>query len=66
MKIPFVKCLMLQVWNFKERDLKSRLEIGSSVVKIVYHRVNGNSHLFMIHSLVLSARWTLMARFPCG
>ncbi|KAL0552091.1 hypothetical protein IC582_011187 [Cucumis melo] len=31
----------IKVWNFKERDLKSRWEIGSSVVKIVYHRVNG-------------------------
>ncbi|WOG96203.1 hypothetical protein DCAR_0415536 [Daucus carota subsp. sativus] len=31
----------IKVWNFKYRDLKSRWEIGSSVVKIVYHRCNG-------------------------
>ncbi|BAU03010.1 uncharacterized protein HKW66_Vig0124930 [Vigna angularis] len=31
----------IKVWDFKERDLKSRWEIGSSVVKIVYHRYNG-------------------------
>lgn len=32
----------LQVWDFKGRDLKSRWEVGCSLVKIVYHRVNGN------------------------
>ncbi|XP_016200315.1 WD repeat-containing protein 36 isoform X1 [Arachis ipaensis] len=31
----------IKVWDFKERELKSRWEIGSSVVKIVYHRYNG-------------------------
>ncbi|KAJ7961683.1 WD40 repeat [Quillaja saponaria] len=31
----------IKVWNFKERELKSRWEIGYSVVKIVYHRLNG-------------------------
>ncbi|XP_027924771.1 WD repeat-containing protein 36 isoform X1 [Vigna unguiculata] len=31
----------IKVWDFKERDLKSRWEIGCSVVKIVYHRYNG-------------------------
>ncbi|XP_004513123.1 U3 small nucleolar RNA-associated protein 21 homolog [Cicer arietinum] len=31
----------LKVWDFKERSLKSRWEIGCSVVKIVYHRYNG-------------------------
>ncbi|XP_020958679.1 WD repeat-containing protein 36 isoform X2 [Arachis ipaensis] len=30
----------IKVWDFKERELKSRWEIGSSVVKIVYHRYN--------------------------
>ena len=32
-----------QVWDFKGRVLKSRLEVGSSVVKIVYNRLNGNN-----------------------
>ncbi|XP_073271083.1 U3 small nucleolar RNA-associated protein 21 homolog [Primulina huaijiensis] len=31
----------VKVWDFKGRDLKSRWEIGSSLVKIVYHRYNG-------------------------
>ncbi|KAK7271798.1 hypothetical protein RJT34_27998 [Clitoria ternatea] len=31
----------IKVWDFKERNLKSRWEIGCSVVKIVYHRYNG-------------------------
>lgn len=34
--------IALQVWDFKGRDLKSRWEVGCSLVKIVYHRVNGN------------------------
>lgn len=32
---------LLQVWDFKGREQKFRLEIGCSLVKIVYHRVNG-------------------------
>lgn len=31
----------IKVWDFKGRELKSRWEIGCSVVKIVYHRPNG-------------------------
>ncbi|KAH9653588.1 WD REPEATS REGION domain-containing protein [Citrus sinensis] len=31
----------IKVWDFKGRDLKSRWEVGCSLVKIVYHRVNG-------------------------
>ncbi|CAK8533851.1 unnamed protein product [Lathyrus sativus] len=31
----------IKVWDFKGRGLKSRWEIGCSVVKIVYHRYNG-------------------------
>ncbi|KAB1212058.1 hypothetical protein CJ030_MR5G024630 [Morella rubra] len=31
----------IKVWDFKGRELKSRWEIGSSVVKIVYYRPNG-------------------------
>ncbi|XP_027113834.1 U3 small nucleolar RNA-associated protein 21 homolog isoform X1 [Coffea arabica] len=31
----------IKVWDFKGRELKSRWEIGNSLVKIVYHRVNG-------------------------
>ncbi|KAL1547459.1 U3 small nucleolar RNA-associated protein 21 isoform X1 [Salvia divinorum] len=31
----------IKVWNFKGRELISRWEIGSPVVKIVYHRYNG-------------------------
>ncbi|KAG2664932.1 hypothetical protein I3760_16G105600 [Carya illinoinensis] len=31
----------IKVWDFKGRELKFRWEIGSSVVKIVYHRING-------------------------
>ncbi|XP_019447943.1 PREDICTED: WD repeat-containing protein 36 [Lupinus angustifolius] len=31
----------IKVWDFKERALKSRWDIGCSVVKIVYHRYNG-------------------------
>ncbi|KAK7286622.1 hypothetical protein RJT34_21751 [Clitoria ternatea] len=31
----------IKVWDFKECNLKSRWEIGCSVVKIVYHRHNG-------------------------
>ncbi|XP_027193066.1 uncharacterized protein [Cicer arietinum] len=33
----------LKVWDFKERGLKSRWEIGCSVVKIVYHPYNGTT-----------------------
>ncbi|XP_068326063.1 U3 small nucleolar RNA-associated protein 21 homolog [Pyrus communis] len=31
----------IKVWNFKGRDVKSRWEVGCSVVKIVYNRLNG-------------------------
>ncbi|KAF7138686.1 hypothetical protein RHSIM_Rhsim07G0058700 [Rhododendron simsii] len=31
----------IKVWDFKGREQKSRWEIGCSLVKIVYHRVNG-------------------------
>ncbi|KAK8506349.1 hypothetical protein V6N12_034085 [Hibiscus sabdariffa] len=31
----------IKVWDFKGRDLKSRWEIGCTVVKIVYNRLNG-------------------------
>ncbi|BFG14350.1 hypothetical protein CerSpe_006240 [Prunus speciosa] len=31
----------IKVWNFKGRDVISRWEIGCSVVKIVYNRLNG-------------------------
>ncbi|XP_043708500.1 U3 small nucleolar RNA-associated protein 21 homolog [Telopea speciosissima] len=31
----------VKIWDFKGRDLKSRLEVGCSVVKLVYHRSNG-------------------------
>ncbi|KAF6153344.1 hypothetical protein GIB67_003534 [Kingdonia uniflora] len=31
----------IKVWDFKERELKSRWEVGCSLVKIVYHRPNG-------------------------
>ncbi|XP_059453990.1 U3 small nucleolar RNA-associated protein 21 homolog isoform X2 [Corylus avellana] len=31
----------IKVWDFKGRQLKSRWEIGCSLVKIVYHRPNG-------------------------
>ncbi|XP_044465931.1 U3 small nucleolar RNA-associated protein 21 homolog isoform X2 [Mangifera indica] len=31
----------IKVWDFKRCELKSRWEIGCSVVKIVFHRING-------------------------
>ncbi|KAF9597469.1 hypothetical protein IFM89_018915 [Coptis chinensis] len=31
----------IKVWDFKERELKYRWEVGCAVVKIVYHRPNG-------------------------
>ncbi|KAK9049733.1 hypothetical protein SSX86_031298 [Deinandra increscens subsp. villosa] len=31
----------IKIWNFKGRELKSKWEIGSTVVKIIYHRSNG-------------------------
>ncbi|KAL9339861.1 hypothetical protein Peur_068876 [Populus x canadensis] len=31
----------VKVWDFKGRALKSRWEVGCSLVKIVYHRLNG-------------------------
>ncbi|KAG9439404.1 hypothetical protein H6P81_019569 [Aristolochia fimbriata] len=31
----------IKVWDFKGRELKSRWEVGCSVVKLVYHRTNG-------------------------
>ncbi|XP_031263908.1 U3 small nucleolar RNA-associated protein 21 homolog isoform X3 [Pistacia vera] len=31
----------IKVWDFKRREVKSRWEIGCSVVKIVFHRING-------------------------
>ena len=47
--------MFLQVWDFKERELKSRWEIGSSIVKIVYHRYNGK----------LSFYYLLCSFIPC-
>nr|CAD1831831.1 unnamed protein product [Ananas comosus var. bracteatus] len=31
----------IKVWDFKSRGLKARQEVGRSLVKFVYHRVNG-------------------------
>ncbi|XP_043694256.1 WD repeat-containing protein 36 [Telopea speciosissima] len=31
----------VKIWDFKGRELKSRLEVGCSVVKLLYHRSNG-------------------------
>ncbi|KAG9135364.1 hypothetical protein Leryth_007141 [Lithospermum erythrorhizon] len=31
----------IKVWDFKGRELKSRWEVGCSLVKIIYHRPNG-------------------------
>ncbi|KAF2297053.1 hypothetical protein GH714_016148 [Hevea brasiliensis] len=31
----------VKVWDFKGRELKSRWEVGCSLVKIVHHRLNG-------------------------
>ncbi|GJQ99218.1 U3 small nucleolar RNA-associated protein 21 [Tanacetum coccineum] len=31
----------IKVWSFKGRELKSKWEIGCTVVKIIYHRSNG-------------------------
>ncbi|XP_068656250.1 uncharacterized protein [Aristolochia californica] len=31
----------IKVWDFKGRELKSKWEVGCSVVKLVYHRTNG-------------------------
>lgn len=31
----------IKVWDFKRREVKSRLEVGCSVIKIIYHRTNG-------------------------
>ncbi|XP_058068538.1 U3 small nucleolar RNA-associated protein 21 homolog isoform X2 [Magnolia sinica] len=31
----------IKVWDFKGRELRSRLEVGCPVVKFVYHRTNG-------------------------
>ncbi|KAG2249340.1 hypothetical protein Bca52824_088968 [Brassica carinata] len=31
----------IKVWDFKKRELKSRWDVGCSLVKIIYHRVNG-------------------------
>ncbi|KAL5705530.1 hypothetical protein ACHQM5_023824 [Ranunculus cassubicifolius] len=31
----------IKVWDFKGRELKSRWEVGCSVVKMIYHRANG-------------------------
>ncbi|KAG6769424.1 hypothetical protein POTOM_025059 [Populus tomentosa] len=39
--LHIVACKCLQVWDFKRRALKSRWEVGCSLVKIVYHRLNG-------------------------
>ncbi|RWR75205.1 U3 small nucleolar RNA-associated protein 21 [Cinnamomum micranthum f. kanehirae] len=44
-----INCLMIsagyhgdiKVWDFKGRQLKSRLDVGCSFVKFAYHRVNG-------------------------
>uniref|UniRef100_M4CE98 Uncharacterized protein n=1 Tax=Brassica campestris TaxID=3711 RepID=M4CE98_BRACM len=33
----------VKVWDFKKRELMSRWDVGCSLVKIVYHRVNGKS-----------------------
>ncbi|KAM7260646.1 hypothetical protein ACFE04_011319 [Oxalis oulophora] len=31
----------IKVWDFKGRELKSRWDIGCTMVKMVYHRING-------------------------
>ncbi|PIA51851.1 hypothetical protein AQUCO_01000026v1 [Aquilegia coerulea] len=31
----------IKVWDFKGRELKSKWEVGCSVVKLIYHRPNG-------------------------
>lgn len=31
----------IKVWDFKGRELKSRLDVGYSLVKFAYHRMNG-------------------------
>ncbi|CAL1380098.1 unnamed protein product [Linum trigynum] len=31
----------IKVWDFKRRELKSRLEVGCCLVKAIYHRYNG-------------------------
>jgi hypothetical protein len=42
-----LKGLAVQVWDFKGRALKSRWEVGCSLVKIVYHRLNGSGLLLL-------------------
>ncbi|KAK1276546.1 hypothetical protein QJS04_geneDACA004157 [Acorus gramineus] len=32
----------IKVWDFKRRELRSRFEVGCSVLKFVYHRTNGS------------------------
>lgn len=51
----------MQVWDFKGRGLKSRWEIGCSLVKIVYHRPNGNSYVVLILFNLLLSYLSLLA-----
>ncbi|KAJ0049625.1 hypothetical protein Pint_16795 [Pistacia integerrima] len=61
-------CFALQVWDFKRREVKSRWEIGCSVVKIVFHRINGLLatvaddlviRLFDVVALRMDGKWLL-------
>lgn len=55
---------MLQVWNFRGRELNSRWEVGCSVVKIVYHRPNGRFlHLFLLDIYNDSCYFSLQLRY---
>lgn len=46
--------LMVQVWDFKGRELKSRWDVGCSVVKIVFNRLNGKLYfLWFLENFII-------------
>ncbi|KAH9805539.1 WD REPEATS REGION domain-containing protein [Citrus sinensis] len=49
----------IKVWDFKGRDLKSRWEVGCSLVKIVYHRVNGHTDRITDFCFSEDGKWLL-------
>lgn len=46
-----------QVWDFKGRELKSRWEVGCTVVKIVFNRLNGKLCLWFFDNIII---WILV------
>lgn len=58
----------VQVWNFKGRELKSTISVGSPPVKIAYHPGNGSilyfHFLYQPHGFKILGLVFLVGKFP--